>query len=185
MRLGKTLYLTDRKQWRLWLAKNHQKEKEIWLVYPYKSSGKPRIQYNHAVEEVLCYGWIDSIVKKLDSERYCQRYSPRRPNSVLSQMNKERLRIMARAKKITPFGLSAVSHAFDRNERFVIKKDILSAIKSNKEAWKNFQCLPERYKRVRIAYIEEYRDYDKGLFRRKLDYFIRMTSKNKKFGMLR
>jgi uncharacterized protein YdeI (YjbR/CyaY-like superfamily) len=71
MNLGKTLYLTDRKDWRLWLAKNYDKEKEIWLIYYRKSSGKPRIHYNDAVEEALCYGWIESarIRPKLFNQR--------------------------------------------------------------------------------------------------------------------
>jgi uncharacterized protein YdeI (YjbR/CyaY-like superfamily) len=58
MKLGRTLYLTNRKAWRAWLAKNHAREKEIWLIYYKKHSGKPRIPYNDAVEEALCYGWI-------------------------------------------------------------------------------------------------------------------------------
>jgi uncharacterized protein YdeI (YjbR/CyaY-like superfamily) len=66
---GTTLYVTDRKEWRAWLSKNHDKENEIWLIYYRKSSGKRRIPYNDAVEEALCFGWIDSINKNIDKER--------------------------------------------------------------------------------------------------------------------
>ena len=68
MEISKIIYVTKRKEWRAWLAKNHKKEKEIWLVYYRKASGKPRIPYNDAVEEALCYGWIDSTVKRIDEE---------------------------------------------------------------------------------------------------------------------
>jgi len=183
--IGKTLYLTNREQWRSWLAKNHAKKKEIWLIYYRKSSSKPRIPYNDAVEEALCYGWIDSIMKNMDNERFCQRFTPRRTKSVLSEMNKERIRMMIRARKITPFGLMAVSHAFDRNQKLAIKPDIIKAIKSNKDAWKNFQKFPKGYKMVRIGYIEGYRDYSKKMFLKTLSYFIKMTAKNKKFGMVK
>lgn len=66
MKLGKTLYVTNRNDWRFWLEENHHKEKEIWLIYYRKSSGKPRISYNEAVEEALCFGWIDSTAKGID-----------------------------------------------------------------------------------------------------------------------
>ena len=113
MELGKTLYVHGRKAWRAWLSKNHKKEKEIWLIYCRKSSGKPRIPYNDAVEEALCFGWIDSIVKKIDDERFAQRFTPRGPRSRLSQANRERIREMISEGKMTKEGLAAVSHAFD------------------------------------------------------------------------
>ena len=86
-----TLYLADRKKWRAWLEKNFNTAKEIWLEFPKKSSGKPRIPYNDAVEEAICFGWIDSTIKTLDEETTIQRFSPRKPNSSYSQPNKERL----------------------------------------------------------------------------------------------
>src|SRR5512136_519263 len=100
MDLGKTLYVTNREQWRSWLAKNHNKEKEIWLIYYRKSSGKKRIPYNDAVEEALCYGWIDSIQKCIDKEIFAQKYYPRKQNSVLSQINKERIHRLIEQNKI-------------------------------------------------------------------------------------
>ena len=73
------IYIIDRKKWRKWLEKNFKKEKEIWLVYPKKSSGKKRIPYNDAVEEALCFGWIDSTIKSFDKDKTIQRFSPRNP----------------------------------------------------------------------------------------------------------
>ena len=93
-----TLYVTCRKDWRAWLEKNFAREKEIWLVYPKQSSRKPRISYNDAVEEALCFGWIDSTVKTIDEEMYAQRFSPRNPKSTYSQTNKERLKLCQKKK---------------------------------------------------------------------------------------
>jgi len=90
VKVGKTLYAKSRKEWRAWLSKHHRAAPEIWLVYYKKHSGKPRIPYNHAVEEALCYGWIDGIVKPIDAVRWTQRFSPRRSTSRLSAMNRER-----------------------------------------------------------------------------------------------
>jgi uncharacterized protein YdeI (YjbR/CyaY-like superfamily) len=72
MEISKTLHVTNHRDWRKWLRGHHKTEKEIWLVYYRKETGKPRISYNDAVEEALCFGWIDSIVKKLDDQRTVQ-----------------------------------------------------------------------------------------------------------------
>jgi len=182
MNLGKTLYLTNRKDWRLWLKKNHSKEKEIWLIYYRKSSGKSRIPYNDAVEEALCYGWIDSTFKGIDEEKFAQRFTPRRTGSPVSEMNKERVRRLIKNKLMTSIGLKSIS--FDRKEKFTIAADILEALKSTEQTWKNFQKFSIGYKRVRIGYIEDVRTYDKKIFQNRLNNFTKMTAKNKKFGMV-
>lgn len=186
MKLKKTIYITNRKQWRSWLAKNHNKEKEIWLMYYRKSSGKKRIPYNDAVEEALCYGWIDSTMKGIDEERFAQRFTPRRSGSVLSQMNKERIHRLIEQKKMTSQGLAAVKHVFDvssKNSKCVIEKDILCSLKKDKKAWENFQNFPESYKRIRIEWIEGTRSRPE-VFETRLRYFLKMTARNKKYGMV-
>ncbi len=104
----KTLYVRNRKQWRAWLQKNHDKEKEIWLIYYKKSSGKPSISYNDAVEEALCLGWIDSIEKGLDAERFAGRYTPRKPKSNWSLSNRERARRLIASGLMTSSGRKAL-----------------------------------------------------------------------------
>ncbi len=189
MDLGKTLYVTNREQWRSWLAKNHDKEKEIWLVYYRKSSGKPRIPYNDAVEEALCYGWIDSMQKGIDDEKFAQRFSKRRPGSSLSAANKERIKLLIQQKKMTTYGLNAISKNYDNSkdnkEQPPIALDILKPLKANKKAWKNFQALPEGYKRIRIGFIESRRRHGNEMFQKSLQHFIEMTAKNKKFGNMK
>jgi len=187
--IGKTLHVTNRNDWRSWLANNHDKEKEIWLIYYRKSSGKPRISYNDAVEEALCYGWIDSIQKGIDTECFAQRFTPRSPKSSLSEMNKERIRRLIKEGKMTPAGLNAISEIVDisqfQDEGLIVPLDILEALKANKQAWKNFQKLPEGYKRVRIGFLESRRRHGDEAFQSSLQHFIRMTARNKRFGMVR
>ena len=99
----KLLYVADRKAWRDWLQQHYKSESEVWLVYHKKHSGKPRIPYNDAVEEALCFGWIDSIVKSVDADRFAQRFSVRNPKTPYSQANKERLRELVRQGKVVEF----------------------------------------------------------------------------------
>lgn len=189
MKLGKTLHVTTRKEWRSWLARHHNTETEIWLVYYRKQTGKPRISYNDAVEEALRYGWIDSIVRTLDKERFAQRFSVRRSASGLSQMNKERVRALIAQKKMTKAGLAAIAHVFDpaKDEAadFTIPPDIFRSLKENEQAWENFHKFPESYKRIRIAFIETRKRHGKKQFEKSLRHFIDMTAKGKRFGFVR
>jgi uncharacterized protein YdeI (YjbR/CyaY-like superfamily) len=181
MKLGKTIYLTNRKDWRLWLTKNHDKEKEIWLVYPRKSSGKPRISYDEAVEEALCFGWIDSNVKRIDDESYAQRFSPRKSTAKWSQQNIKRLRRLVKLGKMTQAGLAAIKDvsAVLESENTDIAPDILKALKEDPKIWRNFQNFPDDYKRIRIAYIESRRKRGAEEFQRSLNYFLKRTGVNK------
>ncbi len=179
MNISKTLYVVKRADWRKWLRQHYKTEKEIWLVYPKKTTGKPRIEYNDAVEEALCFGWIDSLVKKLDEGRTVQRFSPRKPKAKYSQANIERLRTLVAKKKVVKEVAETLGNVL--NEKFVIPLDILKAIRANKEAWKNFQTFSDSYKRIRIAFIDGARKRP-AEFRKRLRYFIEMTEKNKMFG---
>jgi uncharacterized protein YdeI (YjbR/CyaY-like superfamily) len=179
MEITKTLHVTNPEDWRDWLRQNHKIEKEIWLVYYKKETGKPRIEYNDAVEEALCFGWIDSMVKTLDEERTVQRFSPRKPKAKYSQANIERLRALVVQKKVTREVAETLGDVL--NEEFVIPPDILKAIKANDKAWKNFQNFSDSYKRIRIAFIDGARKRPEE-FQKRLRYFIEMTGKNKVFG---
>jgi uncharacterized protein YdeI (YjbR/CyaY-like superfamily) len=116
MKITKTLYITNRRDWRKWLTKNSKKEKEVWLIYYRKKSGKPRISYDDAVLEALCYGWIDSTIKGIDNQRYAQRFSPRRTKSSFSQMNKERVLQLIKEKKMTKAGFAVLTYTPDFKE---------------------------------------------------------------------
>ena len=179
MDITQTLHVTNRKDWRNWLKKHYKTEKDIWLVCYKKATGKPRIAYNDAVEEALCFGWIDSIIKKLDEESTVQRFSPRKPKAKYSQANIERLRSLVVKKKVMKEVVDSLGDIL--NEEFVIPPDILKAIKANKVAWKNFQKFSDSYKRIRIAFIHGARHRPEE-FKKRLGHFIEMTEKNKVIG---
>jgi uncharacterized protein YdeI (YjbR/CyaY-like superfamily) len=108
MEIGETLYVTDREAFRQWLEKNHKSKKEIWLIQYKKAAKKPSINYVEAVEEALCFGWIDSTEKSMDSERYATRFSPRRAKSNWTETNKERARRLIAEGKMTGAGFAAL-----------------------------------------------------------------------------
>ena len=190
MEVGKTLYVTDRNAWRRWLSKHSRTAPDIWLVYYRKESGKKRIPYNDAVEEALCFGWIDSLAKPRDAKSWVQRFTPRRNGSPLSETNKERIRRLMKAGKMTRAGLDSIEHHLERRtkrkpvlKKFTLPADILSALKAEPHAWKNFSRFPERYKRIRVAWIDGVRKRPE-VFRQRLRYLIKMSAKNKRFGMV-
>jgi len=179
MNVGKTLYVIDRKTWRAWLADNYDKENEIWLVFPKKASAKPRILYNDAVEEALCFGWIDSTAKRIDDESYAQRFSPRNPRTPYSEANKVRLRKLVQEGKVIPSVKAAIQDIL--HEEFVVPNDILENLKANKLVWENFQKFSLQYQRIRVAYVEGARDRPTE-FNKRLNNLIKMSEKNKQFG---
>jgi len=188
MNITETLYVKSGVEWRQWLEKNHKNKKEIWLVFYKKHTGKPRISDEDALEEALCYGWIDGIQKRIDDEKYARRFTPRKPASKLSEMNKEYIRKLVKEGKMTAFGFNAVSKFFDKSkdqdDKLTIAPDILKLLKADEHAWENFQNFSESYKRVRIGYIENRRGRDE-MFQKSLLHFIKMTAKNKKFGRIK
>jgi uncharacterized protein YdeI (YjbR/CyaY-like superfamily) len=181
VKVGETLYAKNRKEWRSWLAKNHKSAAEIWLIYYKKDSGKPRIPYNDAVDEALCYGWIDSILKPIDAHKYAQRYSPRKKTSRLSDMNRERVRRLIKAGRMTKAGLAAIEHTDKKAP--ALPADILARLKKDATTWKNFQRFPGSYKRIRVGWIAAAR-HRKEVFEQRLGYFLKMTAQNKRFGMV-
>ncbi len=154
----RTLYVTGREEWRAWLTKYYQSETEVWLIFYKKHTGRPRISYDHAVEEALCFGWIDSIVKSLDNAKFAQKFTPRRDSSRWSALNKQRLRKLIREGRMTEAGLAKVdvvtlgevAQANPSEGNADIPRFVKQGLMTNTKAWKNFQGLsPSRRK----AYI--------------------------------
>jgi uncharacterized protein YdeI (YjbR/CyaY-like superfamily) len=179
MKITETLYVKDAKAWRAWLRKHYKTKPEIWLIYYKKKTGKPRISYNDAVEEALCFGWIDSIQKRLDEDRTVQRFSPRKPGTKYSQQNQERLRALLKQKKVVKAVADSLKGTL--NKPFTIPPDILRRLKANSRAWKNFQKFSKPYQRIRIAYIDGARKRP-AEFKKRLKHLIDMTAQNKQFG---
>jgi uncharacterized protein YdeI (YjbR/CyaY-like superfamily) len=107
----KHVLLTSRAEWRRWLAENHDKETSIWLVFFKKQAGKPTLDCDAVVEEALCYGWIDSIIKKIDDDRYARKLTPRKPDSRWSDSNKNRVAALIKDGRMTKLGLAKIEAA--------------------------------------------------------------------------
>jgi len=108
MEIGETIYVTNRDDFRKWLIPNHKVKKEIWLIQYKKATKKPSINYVEAVEEAICFGWIDGFEKGMDAERYALRFSPRRPKSNWTNTNKDRARKMIAEGRMTPAGRASL-----------------------------------------------------------------------------
>lgn len=179
MEITRALRIHDRDAWRAWLAEHHATEPEAWLVYPRKATGKPRIAYNDAVEEALCFGWIDSTVKTLDANHTAQRFSPRRARSGFSQPNKERLRRLIAQGKVADHVLAKLADV--PLDDFAMPPDIEAALRANPAAWENLRRWPDAYLRIRVAFVDDARDRPVELEKR-LQNLIRKSQQGKQFG---
>ena len=190
MKSQQTLYITNRDDWRAWLEKHHDSIKEIWLVYYKKHTGTPRIPYDDAVEEALCFGWIDSIIKRVDDETYMQKFTPRKSRSTWSELNRKRVQKLIRQGRMTEAGLAKIREAkkngtwaemVTSKKTFELSPGIKKSLSANKKAWENFNKLSSSQKKQYIGWImsakkEETRE-------RRLKEAIKMLTQNKKLGM--
>ena len=161
----KQICMRSRAAWRTWLQKNHGTKKGIWLVYYKKHTGKPTVTYNDAVEEALCFGWIDSIVRTIDHERYMQKFTPRRPDSAWSEANIRRAHKMIRQGLMTEHGLALfgavkkkgriASRAKPAEGDVMVPVDLLKALKKNTQAYENFMQFAPGYRRTYVRYIND------------------------------
>jgi len=182
MKVTRTLYVHRAADWRAWLRKHHRTEPEIWLVYYRKAAGKPRISYGDAVDEALCFGWIDSQAAPLDADRFAQRFTPRRPGSPVSELNRARARRLIEAKRMTTAGLAVLGDL--RPRRVVVPPDIKAALQADPPAWEHFRRFPATYRRVRIAFVAGARGRPDE-FKRRLGHLVRRSAKNERFGTIR
>jgi uncharacterized protein YdeI (YjbR/CyaY-like superfamily) len=179
MDITETLYVTTRQDWRDWLAENYDTKPEIWLISYLKRTGRANLPYNTAVEEALCFGWIDSIRKSLDEERSVQRFSPRKSRSSFSQTNKERLARMIEAGKVIPSVMETLGDV--RPETFKFPAEILAALRANDAAWAFFASTSPSYQRIRAAYVETARDRGEE-FQKRLNNLVEKSAAGKQFG---
>ena len=169
-------YFENREDWREWLTDNFETANEIWFVFPNKSSGKKSILYNDAVEEALCFEWIDSTIRPLDKEHKIQRFTPRNPKSTYSQANKERLKWLLDNKRIHPKFEDKLLTIL--SVPFTFPNDIIDRLKEDSILWENYQHFSDAYKRIRVAYIEAARKRPEE-FEKRLNNFINKTKENK------
>ncbi len=150
-----------RQEWRRWLEQNHGRPEGVWLVSFKKGTGKPRFDYEEAVEEALCFGWVDSKPNKLDDERSMLWFAPRKPGTGWSKINKERVERLIAAGLMRPAGLAKVQAAkrdgswaaLDAIEALEIPDDLARQLRANKAARLNFAAFPRSVKRAILEWI--------------------------------
>jgi uncharacterized protein YdeI (YjbR/CyaY-like superfamily) len=150
-----------RKAWRQWLLKNHQQEESVWLIIYKKESATPSVNYDEAVEEALCFGWIDSKPAKRDAESFLQYFAKRKPKSNWSALNKKRVATLMAAGQLHASGLAMIElakqtgtwTALDAVEALEYPADLKKAFSKNKTALKNFDAFPKSVKRGILEWI--------------------------------
>ena len=187
----KTIYATNRNEWRAWLILNHDKEeKGIWLVFLKKGSHHESLKYEEAVEEALCFGWIDSIIKKINNERYVRKFSPRKPNSNWSELNKKRVVKVIKEGRMTEHGLNKINSAkksgtYDNNNILDISnkvpKELKDALNKNRKANLFFNKLAPSYRKHFIGWIQTAKRQETKLKRVKES--ISLLEQGKKLGL--
>ena len=184
--IGQQLHFGHRNEWRAWLEENHATAQELWLVIYKKHTGKVGVTYEEAVEEALCFGWIDGMMKRLDEEKYALRFSPRKKGSVWSELNKRRVAKLIKQGRMTTAGLAKVKEARAngqwraaklREDSTNIPADLRQALKANLQAWRNFDRLTPSHKRQYIYWTTSAKT-DKTRQRRIMET-IRLVAENK------
>ena len=151
----KTMDVRTRAAWRRWLERHHHSEAEIWLVFHKKHTGVGSIDTEDAIEEALCFGWIDSIIRRLDDERYARKFTPRKPDSKWSAINRKRYADLKSRGLLAPAGLERGPAAEAESGRpSAIPPYIEKQIKSDPNAWRQFERLAPSYRVGYIRWIE-------------------------------
>ncbi|MCR4669371.1 MAG: YdeI/OmpD-associated family protein [Clostridia bacterium] len=169
-------YTADRSEWRKYLAEHFETADDVWFVFPMKDSGEESLSYNDAVEEALCFGWIDSTNRHLDDLHCIRRFSPRKKGSAYSRPNIERLIWLEERGMLHPSVRESVLPVI--NAPFKFPQDILEELRQDEEVWRNYEQFSEPYKRIRVAYIEAARKRPEE-FRKRLDSFKEKTRRGR------
>jgi uncharacterized protein YdeI (YjbR/CyaY-like superfamily) len=189
-RMSEELFMTNRGEWRAWLKRNNGIAKQVWLIYYKKHTGKPSISYDDSVEQAICFGWIDGVLKRLDDERCARKFMPRRSKSRWSELNKKRAEKMMEAGWMTEAGLARIKEAKESGEWFkaplsrkelVVPAFMRDALARNKKASANFNKLANSYKRQYVGWVSSAKKEETR--KRRLAEVISVLEQNKKLGL--
>jgi len=179
----KTFFAENRAEWRAWLEANHQQAKQVWLIHYKKEAGRPQIEYEAAVEEAICFGWIDGKIRNLDEARYARLFTPRKSKSTWSRINIERARRMIKEGKMTTAG----SKVYDPGNETPAFPTMLPAaleeqFRKRKTAWENFTHFPPSYQRMTIGWVASARQEATQL--RRLEQLITESEGNRRIKFM-
>jgi uncharacterized protein YdeI (YjbR/CyaY-like superfamily) len=185
------LYFKTREEWRRWLEENHSVVQGVWLIYYKKKSGKPRIPYNDAVEEALCFGWIDGKIKRVNDDYYIQWFTPRRKGSKWSELNISRARKLISEGKMRPEGMAVYNetmlkpeliYELKRDNNMTLPDDLLDALKRNSEAYTNFNNFSPSVRRLYLLWLNDAKRKETRDVR--IEKIVERSAKNIKAGMM-
>lgn len=187
--LENALFFTTKDDWRAWLEKNHRRKNGVWLLHYKKHTKKPGLNHFDAVKEALCFGWIDSTLKRIDDERFILKYSPRKPKSVWSKINKENAEKMIAAGKMTTAGFEKIQQAkkqglwdiaYTNTMKERIPLDLKQALLADREAWGNFQHFANSYRNMYCGWVKTAKTEETR--RKRIAEVVRRSKQNKKPG---
>ena len=189
----KTTHPATRSQWRKWLEKNHSSSSGVWLIYYKKDTGKRKFNYAEAVEEALCFGWIDSRPRKLDHQRAMLKFTPRKPKSVWSKLNKQRIEKLIDQKLMTAAGMNKIeaakkdgswdtlNHADFHADNNSLPEYLEKALNKNNKALKNFRAFAPGYRKRFLFWIDSAKT--PGTKAARIKQTLAMAAANKKPGL--
>jgi uncharacterized protein YdeI (YjbR/CyaY-like superfamily) len=151
-----TLDVRRRDRWRQWLVKHHASSPGIWLVRNKQHTGVTSMPYEDVVREALCFGWVDSLIKRLDDDRYAIKVTPRKPTSKWSDINRKRWNELEAASLLAAAGLAAAPTGNRYAQRPTIPElpdYVARAFRTNRSAWQHFQALAPTYRRDFVVWI--------------------------------
>jgi uncharacterized protein YdeI (YjbR/CyaY-like superfamily) len=178
--------------WRRWLEKNHASERELWVGFHKKGTGRPSITWPESVDEALCFGWIDGIRKTIDADSYVIRFTPRRPGSIWSTVNTKRARELIRENRMHEAGLRAFEkrdpaksgiYSFEQRENAKLSAASEKKFKANRAAWSFFQSQPPGYRKIATFYVMSAKREETRA--RRLAILIEESAAGRRIGLLR
>ncbi len=154
-------FFASRARFRAWLAANHARKPELWVGFWKAHTGRKTVTYDEAVDESLCFGWIDGLVKGVDGEAYMQRFTPRRPRSIWSAINIRKVERLREAGLMAPAGLAAFEGRDPKraglysteNRHVQLSKEFVKRFQSRRKAWAFFEKQPPGYRRVAAFWV--------------------------------
>lgn len=181
----KTLDARTTEKWRRWLADHHDSESEVWLIFHKRHTGLASIGYDDAVDEALCFGWIDSLIKRFDDARYARKFTPRKPDSRWSTANRKRYARLKARGRLEPAGLSRApterSGDAPRPSLSKVPQYIQQALRKSPRAWTYFESLAPSYRRLFVGWIDSAKQQETKM--RRLQEAIRLLEAGKKLGL--
>ena len=179
----------NRNAWRRWLERNHRREEGVWLIFYKKNRSKRRFSYEEALDEALCFGWIDSTIRRIDDDTYGQRFTPRKNGSKWSERNKQKVRMLVRDGKMTTAGMSKVGSWIGDKENAAppetrideIPDFIRKALAENQAAGSNFSLLAPGYRKLYVRWVDSAKREETR--HRRLAEMIGLLEANRKLGM--